>query len=46
MHPSVRVRYYQWFAMAEAMDRTFDDVLTLWHDANQGAVQAYRAALK
>ena len=36
MHPSLRVRYYQWFSMVEAMDRSFDSNLDLWRNANAG----------
>lgn len=46
MHPSVRVRYYQWFSLAEAMDRSFDAMLDLWHNANAAAVQNFRAILR
>ncbi len=46
MHPSVRVRYHQWFSMAEAMDRSFDATLELWRNANSAAVQNYRAILR
>ncbi len=46
MHPSVRVRYHQWFSMAEAMDRSFDATLDLWRNANSAAVQNYRAILR
>jgi len=45
MHPSVRVRYYQWFVMAHAMDRNFDDLLRLWRSANDAAVQSVREVL-
>jgi len=46
MHPSVRVRYYQRFSMARAMDRNFDSVLDLWRNANDAAVQNVRAILR
>lgn len=46
MHPSVRVRYYQWFSLAESWDRSFDAMLDLWRNANQAAVQTCRAVLR
>jgi len=46
MHPSLRVRYYQWFPMADAMDRNFDSVLDLWKNANAAAMQNLRAILR
>jgi len=46
MHPSLRVRYYQWFSMVEAMDRSFDSNLDLWRNANQAAVQTWRTVLR
>ena len=46
MHPSVRVRYYEWFSMAEAMDRNFDALLDLWRTTNAAAVQNMRALLR
>jgi hypothetical protein len=46
MHPSVRVRYIRYFAMAETMDRSFDAVLDLWRGANEATLQAVRAALR
>jgi len=46
MHPSLRVRYYQWFSMVEAMDRNFDSHLALWRNANQAAVQTWRTVLR
>lgn len=46
MHPSLRVRYYQWFSMVEAMDRNFDSILHLWRNANHAAVQTWRTVLR
>jgi len=46
LHPSVRVRYYQWFSMADAMDRNFDSVLDLWRNAHAAALQNFRALLR
>jgi hypothetical protein len=46
MHPSLRVRYYLWFSMVEAMDRSFDSNLDLWRNANAAAMQNYRALLR
>ena len=46
MHPSLRVRYYQWFSMVEAMDRNFDSHLDLWRNANAAAVNNFRALLR
>jgi hypothetical protein len=46
MHPSLRVRYYQWFSMVEAMDRNFDSHLDLWRNANAAALQNFRALVR
>jgi hypothetical protein len=46
MHPSLRVRYYQWFSMVEAMDRNFDSNLELWRNANQAAVRTWSTVLR
>jgi hypothetical protein len=46
MHPSLRVRYYQWFSMVEAMDRNFDSILELWGNANAAAVKNFRAVVR
>jgi hypothetical protein len=46
MHPSLRVRYYQWFPMVEAMDRNFDAVLELWRNTNAAAVSNFRTLLR
>jgi len=43
MHPSVRVRYIPYFAMAESMDKSFDALLSLWGNANGAALHAWRA---
>ena len=36
IHPSVRIQYIPYFAQAEAMDRSFDSVLSLWRNDNEG----------
>lgn len=46
MHPSLRVRYYEWFSMVKAMDRNFDSVLDLWRNANHAVVQTWRTVLR
>ena len=46
MHPSLRVRYYEWFSMVKAMDRNFDSSLDLWRNANAAAVNNFRALLR
>ena len=46
MHPSLRVRYYQWFSMVKAMDRNFDSQLDLWKNANSAALRNVRALLR
>ena len=46
MHPSLRVRYYQWFSMVEAMDRNFDSVLELWKNVNAAAVKNFQAVVR
>jgi hypothetical protein len=46
MHPSLRVRYYEWFPMVEAMDRSFDAMLELWRNANAAALQNLRAIVR
>lgn len=46
MHPSLRVRYYEWFSMVKAMDRNFDAVLDLWKNAHSAALQNARALLR
>ncbi|MEK6246448.1 MAG: hypothetical protein AABM33_18365 [Pseudomonadota bacterium] len=46
LHPSVRIRYIPYFAMAETMDKSFDAALALWRSANEGALQAWRALMR
>jgi hypothetical protein len=46
LHPSIRIRYIPYFAMAETMDKSFDAILSLWGNANSAAVQAWRALMK
>jgi hypothetical protein len=46
IHPSIRIKYIPYFAQAEAMDRSFDAVLSLWADANHAAVHAWRSLMK
>jgi hypothetical protein len=46
IHPSVRIRYIPYFAQAEAMDRSFDAVLSLWRNANDAAVSAWRSLMR
>jgi len=46
LHPSIRIRYIPWFAMAETMDRSFDALLSLWGNANAAATQAWRALMR
>jgi hypothetical protein len=46
LHPSVRIRYIPYFAMAETMDKSFDGMLSLWGNANTAVVHAWRSLLK
>jgi hypothetical protein len=46
IHPSVRVKYIPYFAQAEAMDRSFDGVLSLWRNANEGVLHAWRTLMR
>ena len=46
IHPSVRIKYLPYFAQAEAMDRSFDALLSLWRNANDAAVQAWRSLMR
>ena len=46
IHPSIRIRYIPYFAMAESMDKSFDALLSLWGNANAAATQAWRSLLK
>jgi hypothetical protein len=46
MHPSLRIRYIPYFALAETLDRSFDAVLELWSDANAGALKTIRMAMR
>ena len=46
IHPSIRIKYIPYFAQAEAMDRSFDAVLSLWGNANHAALDAWRALIK
>jgi len=46
IHPSVRIQYIPYFAMAENMDRSFDGVLSLWRNAHEGILHSWRALLR
>ena len=46
LHPSIRIRYIPYFAMAETMDQSFDAILSVWHNANAAAVEAWRSLLR
>ena len=46
IHPSIRIKYFPYFAQAEAMDRSFDAVLSLWGNANYAALDAWRALIR
>jgi hypothetical protein len=46
IHPSVRIRYIPWFAMAENMDRSFDGLLSLWRNANEAALTGWRSLVR
>jgi hypothetical protein len=46
LHPSVRIRYIPYFAMAESMDKSFDALLSLWGSANAAAMQTWRSLMR
>ena len=46
MHPSLRIRYIPYFALAETLDRSFDAVLDLWSGANARALKPIRMAMR
>ena len=46
IHPSIRIKCIPYFAQAEAMDRSFDAVLSLWGNANDAALSAWRAMIR
>ncbi len=46
LHPSIRIRYIPYFAMAETLDKSFDAALGLWKSAHAAALDAWRALVR